>query len=172
MSRLHLWVSVGSIRQYLWSCEGEGGCFTDTFGRQTEVSFSAPGEYTVRLTVENVLGATDSVTKTIRVVGGAPVAAFRAEPSGNAARPGEFTFNAGESTNRSGIREGLTYFWSFDGDFQRRSSPTINYEFTTVGEKTVELVVVENFRGVQLRSEPSRQTISVETVLPVDFTID
>lgn len=165
-------VTVGSVREYAWSCDGGTGCFTDTFGRETSVSFTAPGEYKVKLNVENVLGVTDTMEKNIRVIGGSPVGNFSFSSARNSNKPAEFVFNAGGSVNRLGNPSGLTYFWNFDGDFQQVGAPSVNYEFTTTGPKTVELVVVENFRGDQLRSEPVAQTVEVETVIPVDFTVE
>ena len=165
-------VTVGSIKEYRWSCAGATGCFAETFGRNTSVNFSAPGEYTVTLTVENVFGVTDSFEKNIRVIGGAPLAEFSFQSARNANKPAEFVFNAGQSVNRSGNVSGLTYFWNFEGDFQQAAGPSITYEFATVGPKSVELVVVENFRGDTLRSEPIEKTVEVETVIPVDFTVE
>ena len=165
-------VTVGSIRGYNWTCSGAQGCFADTFGRNTNVEFSTPGEYTVTLTVENVLGITDSVSKNIRVIGGAPVAQFSYESAGSRQRPAEFVFNAAQSVNRTGTNSGLTYFWNFDGDFRESVANTINYEFNSVGNKAVELVVVETLQGRPLRSESFAQDVNVETVIPVDFTVE
>ena len=120
----------------------------------------------------NVLGLTDSVTKRIRVIGGAPVASFNVQSAQNAQAPAQFTFNAGESVNRTGDNNGLTYFWNFDGDFLESRTPSVNYEFTSVGDKTVELVVVERIQGNPLNSETVTQTVNVETIIPVDFTIE
>ena len=165
-------VTVGSISSYAWTCSGGAGCFGETIGRQQSVAFTAPGEYDVTLTVGNVLGLTDSVTKRIRVIGGAPVASFNVQSAQNAQAPAQFTFNAGESVNRTGDNNGLTYFWNFDGDFLESRTPSVNYEFTSVGDKTVELVVVERIQGNPLNSETVTQTVNVETIIPVDFTIE
>lgn len=165
-------VTVGSISNYTWTCAGGEGCFTETFGRQKSVEFSAPGEYDVILTVGNVLGLTDSYSKTIRVIGGAPVASFNVESSQNTQAPAEFTFNAGQSVNRTGDNNGLAYFWNFDGEFLETRTPDTTYEFTSVGSKTVELIVVERIQGNPLRSEAVSQTVAVETLIPVDFTVE
>ena len=165
-------VTVGSISNYTWTCAGGEGCFGETFGRNTSVEFAAPGEYTVTLTVGNVLGLTDSFSKNIRVIGGAPVASFNVESAQNAQAPAEFTFNAGQSVNRTGDNNGLAYFWNFDGEFLETRTPNTTYEFKTVGSKVVELVVVERIQGNPLRSEAVTQTVDVETVIPVDFTVE
>ena len=165
-------VTVGSISGYNWTCEGGAGCFGETFGRQASVEFTAPGEYTVILTVGNVLGLEDSYSKNIRVIGGEPVANFSVQSAGNSQKPAEFSFNAGSSVNRTGDNNGLTYFWNFDGEFVESRTPNLNYEFNTVGGKTVELVVVERIQGNPVRSAVMSQTVEVETVIPVDFTVE
>ena len=164
--------TVGSIGNFTWTCSGGAGCFSETSGRNASLSFSVPGEYTITLTVENVLGLTDSMSRTIRVIGGAPVASFSFASAGVSQRPGEFEFNATSSVNRTGSTSGLTYFWNFDGDFRETQAQTINYEFSSVGNKTIELVVVETVSGQPLRSEIFSQVVNVETVIPVDFTVE
>ncbi len=165
-------VTVGSISGYVWTCEGGTGCFDETFGQQASVQFSAPGEYTVTLTVENVLRLSDSYSKTIRVIGGAPVADFSVKSAQNTEKPAEFIFNATSSVNRAGDTSGLTYFWNFDGDFIESQQPQVNYEFDSIGAKNVELVVIEKAQGNSWRSETSTQIVEVETVIPVDFTVE
>ena len=79
--------TVGSIGNFTWTCSGGAGCFSETSGRNANLTFSAPGQYDITLTVENVLGLSDSMTRTIRVIGGAPVANF------------SFCFGGGKSTS-------------------------------------------------------------------------
>ncbi len=167
-------VLVGSIKSYKWTCAANagGGCFEEAFGKNVEVSFSESGEYEITLEIENVVGDSDTFTKTFTVLGNQPVAEFTFDSTGNTLKPAEIRFNGNLSKNISGINQGLTYFWSFDGDFQQASSPEMTYEFDSVGDKSVELVVVESRNGSFLRSEPYTLTVPITTTIPIDFEIN
>lgn len=164
---------IGSIKGYNWSCSGTGnGCFPNANGQSITVSFGEAGTYDITLLVENALGTTDEITKTITILNDKPVAKFSYQSSGSAQNPLEFEFNGQSSQNIRGDSQGLMYEWSFDGDIKQTSSPTLAYRFSSEGNKTVTLEVSQQVNGRKLASEISTQTIDAQITLSPNFNIN
>jgi PKD repeat protein len=100
-------------------------------------SYTAPGDKTVKLTVTDAAGATNTVQHTVTVAAatpGGPTADFTVECTGL-----DCTF-----TNTSTPATGLTFAWDFgDGNTSTDESPTHSYEATEVTEYTATLTVTD-----------------------------
>ena len=163
--------SVGTILAYNWSCDGGSGCFANVNEEYPTVQFSAPGTYQVTLELENSLGQKISETKQVAVIGDTPVASFNFQSTNNQQRPSEFRFDASNSMNVLGTRDGLNYEWNFDGVLRPSSTPSITYAFVEPGPKTVTLTVKQNFNSKTLVSETVSQNLDVPSTLSVDFDV-
>lgn len=164
-------VSLGSIRDYVWSCDGGSGCFPEIRGKIVEVTFSEPGAYDVALTLNNTLGLEDVQTESIQVLSDKPTAAFEFSSTENDSRPAEIRFNARESKNVKGQQAGLTYEWDLEGVFRQTSTPELVYNFPSEGTKQVILKVTQNINGEILTSDPVIKNVTVDSAFSADFDI-
>ena len=131
----------GSITSYAWDFkDGNTGN-----GETINHTFSSTGSYSVKLTVTDNEGATDSVTKTITVTdpivsNQSPTASFTATPTSGVAPLG-VSFNASNSSDSDGSI--ISYTWDFkDGD--TGNGETITHTFSSAGSYTVSLIVTDN----------------------------
>ena len=125
--------SDGSIANYEWDF-GDGSVGG---GVEADHTYSAPGEYTVKLTATDDLGAaatTDDVV-TIVVDDVAPIAAFSSSADGLVV-----TFDGSASSDADGSVE--SYLWNF-GDAQG-SGPTPAHVFPAPGNYDVTLFVFDD----------------------------
>ncbi len=168
-------VEVGGVRDYVWTCRNSDdttvGCFGGTYGQNPTIQFDKFGEYTVKLTVESVVGSSASYERKFTVLGEKPEANFTFEATSNTQKPAEYRFNASLSKNIRGLNQGLIYFWDFDGDVKQVNSSETIYEFKSTGSKTVKLVVAET-GGKVLKSEEVQKSVNVKTTVPIDFEIN
>jgi len=119
--------STGNPTAWLWSF-GDGATSTEQHPVHT---YTAPGTYTVSLTVENSFGANDTVRSGYIIVGELPLADFDADPaSGIAPLTVQFTDRS------SGVRN--TWNWTFgDGSTSTEQHPT--HEYASAGDYTISL---------------------------------
>ncbi len=119
--------STGNPTAWLWSF-GDGATSTEQHPVHT---YTAPGTYTVSLTVENSFGANDTVRSEYIIVGELPLADFDADPaSGIAPLTVQFTDRS------SGVRN--TWNWTFgDGSTSTEQHPT--HEYASAGDYTISL---------------------------------
>ncbi|MDH3324869.1 MAG: PKD domain-containing protein, partial [Candidatus Peregrinibacteria bacterium] len=162
-------VPKGSITAYNWSCEGAGGCFSNKSGEKVYVEFTEPGTYTVTLDIESSIGATAKTSQEISITSDEPVAEFTYSSTADSSAPGEFSFDASDSYGIEGGTSGLTFKWDFDGVSKETSSTSIIYEFDTTGSKEVSLQVEETHGSKNYESEEVSETVSVDSVLSVNF---
>ena len=160
---------VGGIASYEWEYE-----VSDEFSDQTVTgssfshSYDEVGEYDVTLIVEDIGGATDSVTKTIQVGGDGPTAAFDISPT--TPRPNqEVTFDAADSKTPAG--EIVSYAWDYEsaeyGDSATGESFT--HTFTNYGTYEVELVVTNSYE----QTATVTKTVDVDGPGPTaDFNVE
>ncbi|MGC9530335.1 MAG: PKD domain-containing protein [Candidatus Bipolaricaulaceae bacterium] len=155
----------GSISEYQWSF-GDGATAS---GDRVNKRYSAAGSYTVRLTVRDDRGATDSATKTVTVRAPAnqpPQASFSFSPANP--DPGQnVSFDASASADPDGTI--ASYQWSF-GDGGSASGPTASHAYGSAGTYTVTLTVRDN----QGASDTATRTVQVgaPTALPGMPAID
>ncbi|MFY1642735.1 PKD domain-containing protein, partial [Methanoculleus bourgensis] len=119
--------STGEITAWRWAF-GDGATSTEQHPTHT---YTAPGTYTVSLTVENSFGANDTVRSDYIIVGELPLADFDADPaSGIAPLTVQFTDRS------SGVRN--TWNWTFgDGSTSTEQHPT--HEYASAGDYTISL---------------------------------
>lgn len=155
-----------------WSCSGGAGCFGNQSGEAINVSFSAPGSYTITLSSQSSIGQSSTQTVQIEVIGGTPTASFTARSTQNTNRPSEFRFDASASTNVRGNSDNLTFRWELDGIVRENNTPEMIFEFPNSGSAEVSLTVTQNLNGETLRSETTSQTIDIPSTLSVDFDVE
>jgi YD repeat-containing protein len=137
----------GTIVKYEWDLDGDGTFETNTGTNPVATkSYTAEGDYDVRLRVTDNGGATDLAVRTITVLDNQPpTAAFTANPN-----PGvvgtNVTFNGSTSSDPDGSI--VKYEWDFDGngtyETNAGASATTTHAFTTAGTVTVGLRVTDN----------------------------
>ena len=131
--------SDGSIVSYTWSF-GDG---TSGSGSAVGHTYSAPGTYSVHLTVTDDDGATDTTSLQISVTppsNQAPVASFTVSPSaGESGAP--FAFNAASSYDPDGSIVG--YQWEY-GDGSFGSGVTSQHAYSSTGTFTIRLTVIDS----------------------------
>lgn len=125
---------------YDWSF-GDG---TTASGLTAHHTFSDPGRYTVRLTVTDATGASDSDSTVVRVAGADPTAVIAADPTSGTV-PLLVRFDGtGSSSPDDTI---FNYFWDFgDGSSSQLAKPS--HQFASAGTYTVTLRV-ETAGGVE-----------------------
>lgn len=125
----------GSIVAYNWSFgDGDTGQ-----GITTTHTYTSLQTYWVQLTVQNDIGAIDSVTQFIRV--GTPTAAFTAQPTSGPA-PLEVFFDASASSDPDGTI--VYYHWSFGEFWGSGEGVTASHVYTIPGTYFVSLYVRDN----------------------------
>ena len=130
----------GTIASYAWEF-GDGG--TATGKTPAAHTYAAAGSYTVKLTVTDDKGATDSTTKSVTVTAPAgpanqaPTASFTATPNDLAV-----TVDASASTDADGTI--ASYAWEFgDGGTATGKTPAA-HTYAAAGNYTVKLTVTDN----------------------------
>ncbi|HET9648570.1 MAG TPA: LamG-like jellyroll fold domain-containing protein, partial [Microlunatus sp.] len=141
--------SDGTIASYAWDF-GDGATSTQAKPSHT---FAAAGDQTVKLTVTDNQGATDSVTKTVTTVDNAkPTAAFTYDVNNLAV-----SFDGSGSSDSDGTV--ASYSWDF-GDGATSTAAKPNHTYASAGDQTVKLTVTDN------DGSTDSVTKSVTTVAP------
>lgn len=145
------------IVSYSWGF-GDGAAGS---GKTTSHAWSAPGTYTVVLTVTNDGGKSASTSQTVTVAAGAaPTANFVFSPTS----PGigqQIQFNASQSTAAAG-RTLVQYNWNF-GDGETQSGVVVNKNYNQTGTFSVTLTVQDDAGQTATVS----RTVTVTTGNPV-----
>ncbi len=147
----------GTIVSYSWNF-GDGQSGT---GVTVQHAYSAPGTYTVQLTVTDNEGASDTTAHQITVTQAAntpPVAAFVYSPSNPS--PGVWIhFDASGSSDPDGTI--VSYSWNF-GDGGTGAGMSIYHRYTSAGTYTVRLTVRDNDGATDTVTE----SVVVAVVIP------
>ncbi|MGC1165812.1 MAG: PKD domain-containing protein [Solirubrobacterales bacterium] len=137
----------GTIVKYEWDLDGNGSYETDSGTKSsTTRSYSAEGEYAVRLKVTDNGGATDFAVRTVTVIDNQPPSAgFTASPSSPVM--GEaVTFNGSASKDPDGTI--AKYEWDLDGngsyETDSGSNPSTSRTYASAGDVNVGLKVTDN----------------------------
>ena len=139
----------GSVVTYNWDF-GNGEKVASVSAEHT---FSAAGEYPVKLVITDDVGLTCRVTKTVTVYTEEPVARFKYYPDRTKANE-VVTFDASESYNAMG--KIVTYTWDF-GDGSRGEGITVEHPFAAAGEYYTTLTVTDN--GGKTKNETRLVTV-------------
>jgi PKD domain containing protein len=104
------------IKLFTWEIYDSEGLKLDTLqGKEIKKQFKKPGNYTVKLTVEDEIGNKNLDTVNVYVESTPPVPQFTITPTSLREYPSEFTFNA-DSSSDVDVANGydkLTYDWQF-----------------------------------------------------------
>jgi PKD repeat protein len=137
----------GTIAKYEWDFDGNGTFETNSGSKATAThSYSAEGEYTVRLRVTDNGGATDTAVRTLTIINNLPpTASFTTAPT--VVTKGEpISFDGSSSKDPDGTIS--KYEWDFDGNgtFETNggSNPAISHTYATPGTYVVGLRVTDN----------------------------
>ncbi len=126
----------GTITSWDWDFgDGRHGS-----GEEVNHTYSDTGTYTVVLVVTDDSGNTDSVSKTLTVIDGTPIASFTFSP-GNPNVGDTVTFNASGSSDPNGRIE--NWLWDF-GDGESGTAVVVTHKYDTANTYTVKLTVTDN----------------------------
>jgi PKD repeat protein len=137
----------GTIAKYEWDLDGNGSFETNSGSKATTTrSYSAEGEYTVRLRVTDNGGATDTAVRTLTIINNLPpTASFSTSPT-FVAKGEPISFDASSSKDPDGSI--AKYEWDFDGngtyETSGGSNPVISHSYATPATYTVGLRVTDN----------------------------
>jgi len=128
-----------TIVSYVWTFDDDGS--VELMGETVNYEFTAPGEFTVTLTVTDAAGLEDTDIVVITVVDDEPpVADAGPDPTGVEAGD-TVTLDGSDSSDNVGIVE---YVWTFtDGTAQELTGETVDYTFEDEGEFTITLTVTD-----------------------------
>ena len=137
----------GLIAKYEWDFDGNGSFETNSGSKAvTTHSYSAEGEYTVRLRVTDNGGATDVAVRTLTIINNLPpTASFTTTPA-VIVKGEQISFDGSGSKDPDGTI--AKYEWDLDGNgsFETSggSNPVIAHTYATQGSYTVGLRVTDN----------------------------
>lgn len=148
-----------------FSTEGKIITYTWDFGNNEIISgvnadhtFSAAGEYPVKLVVTDNAGLTSRVTKTATIYTEEPIARFKYSP--DRTKPKEVvTFDASGSFNATG--KITNYTWDF-GDGSRGKGMNVKHPYAAAGEYYSTLTVTDN-RG---KTKSETRLVTIITGIP------
>jgi PKD repeat protein len=158
-------LSGDSIVSYDWDLNDDG-TFDDATGVTSSRSYATGGNKTVGLRVEDEFGQTATATHTF-YVNMAPTASFTVSPD-PVVRNDPATFDASGSSDPDGTVETYEWDWDYDGTFsveESTASATTTHTFTTGGEHTVALRVIDDDGAT---SDPVTATFTVHIRVEID----
>ncbi len=147
----------GTLSSYTWDF-GDG---TNGSGPTTNHTYSAPGNYSVTLTVSDGTNSAN-ITHTVSVHG-APAAAFSAAPAHPTAGSAT-SFNGGASSESNGTI--ASYGWTF-GDGASGTGVAPSHVYSKAGSYSVSLTVTDGFGGTASTSK----TVVVSGVPTAKLTV-
>lgn len=121
-------------------------------------AYSAPGTYTVTLTINNP-PCTKTVTHVINVVPG-PAASFTSSPSQPCPAPATLTYTATGPA-------GTIYNWLFEGSTAAVGNP-VSHTYATNGVKTVKMITIDPVTGC--RDTVTSSDIIYDLILDINAT--
>ncbi|PZF76894.1 hypothetical protein DK847_10555 [Aestuariivirga litoralis] len=158
----------GQITSYHWEF-GVDDAQNETTAAIVSRTFTEPGTYTVKLTVTDNAGLSQSTTRDVTVTPNTPpTASFTPSPSSGPA-PLAVSFNPSGSTDDGQI---TSYHWEFGDDTTRNETTAaiVSRTFTAPGTYTVRLTVTDN---AGLSHSTNRDVTVTPAVAPTaSFTAD
>ncbi|MGI6343075.1 MAG: PKD domain-containing protein [Bacteroidales bacterium] len=122
--------SASELARWGWTMIGSNGEVANMEGRTPQYNFGAPGNYKVNMTVADVNGCTDSVSKYVTVYA-SPISAFRWNKNVDDIQ--------GKLQMINGTIGAQNYYWDFgNGTFSQEKEPIITYDYS--GDYTITLV--------------------------------
>jgi PKD domain containing protein len=144
-------------------------------GKSIKKQFKKPGNYTVKLTVEDEMGQKNSDTLNVYVESTPPSPQFSITPTNKRQYPSEFYLDA-KASNDIDVSNGydrLTYEWVFSNPNAVQTTSTeeknkkITVLFNETGKHLVTLKVSDNYG----KTEEITKEINVESILRPELTI-
>jgi len=126
----------GPVITYNWDF-GNGQMIT---GAKVDYTFSAIGEYPVKLVITDDAGLTSRLTKTVKVYTEEPVARFKYSPDRTKTKE-VVTFDASESFNATS--KIVNYTWDF-GDGSQGEGIIVEHPYAAAGEYHTTLTITDN----------------------------
>ncbi len=164
------------LKLYTWELFDSDGNKLDTLqGKSIKKQFKKPGNYTVKLTVEDEMGLKNSDTLNVYVESTPPTPQFTITPTNKRQYPSEFYFDA-KSSNDIDVGNGydrLTYDWTFSNPNASKLIATeennrkITVLFNETGKHQITLKVSDNYG----KTEEITKEILVESTLRPELVI-
>jgi PKD repeat protein len=148
----------------------------DTFqAKSIKKQFIKPGNYTVKLTIEDELGQTNIDTQEVYVESSVPIPQFTITPTNKRAQPSEYHLDATATTdidvtNKS---DSLEYKREFSNPnastitAQENNQSKIVVQFEETGKHTIRLIVTDMYG----KSATLEKTVEVTSILRPELTI-
>ncbi len=163
-----------SITGYTWSF-GDGSAPVSTSSPASAHTYSRPGTYTVALTTLDSLGLTATDSQTVTVY--APPVPALSGPAQQALVDQPVTLSAGSATDPNPGATITSYEWDFgDGTTATTTSPTAAHTYTSMGQYTVSVTVVDSLdlsamttRSLAVRALP-QSAFAASPAVPLEGT--
>ena len=170
---------IGQIVSYQWSATKDGSpvILETTTGSAMNATFDEPGLYTVTLQVADN-SKTDSASVTVLVESTPPVATYEYTiPSST--QPATYLFDASGSYDPD-TGDTITFEWDFDGvedeDYSlieaSEDLSEMTVQFLKIGSYDVALTAYDQHEGELKKSDTAMITITVESILDIELTIE
>lgn len=161
-------INPANITNYFWDF-GDGGT-TNVNSTVTSNGYTTAGTYTVTLTITDINGCLNTVTKTnyIRING--PTAGFSAT---NTAGCSGLTTTFNDLSTTDGVNNIVNWQWNFgDGTIQNFTAPPFTHTYTTADTFNVKLVVTDaagckdsvNINNLVMTSDPIPAFSTIDTL--------
>jgi PKD repeat protein len=145
---------VSSLKLFTREIFDQNGNKIETFqGKSIKQQFKKPGVYTVKLTVEDELGQTNTDSISVYAESTDPIPQFTITPSSNRKNPSEFILDASVSSDldKTNGYDTLAYERSFSDAAKTKIVTTennnekIKVQFDALGKHTVKLTVRDDY---------------------------
>jgi PKD repeat protein len=141
----------GSIVSAVWDLDGDNSFESAGSGMTATRSFPKKGSYTVRVRVTDNLGLAATASMVVVVLNRLPVATFTHVPG--SPNPREPVTMTSTSTDLDGTISQIQWDTDNDDAFDDGTGPSTSRTFSTSGNKTVRLRVVDNDGGESIGSQ-------------------
>ena len=134
-------LSLAAVQSFAWDF-GDGTGLNSTMATDAKHLYTAAGNYTVRLIITDILGCTDTLTKSTYITIDGPSASFTPSVPGSCLNS-LITFNdASVSDNTHPIQ---TWAWNYgDGNTEVLTAPPFQHNYTAAGAYNVTLKVTDS----------------------------
>ncbi len=145
---------VSSLKLYTWELFNQNGDKIETYqGKSIKQQFKKPWVYTVKLTVEDELGQTNTDSISVYVESTDPIPQFTITPTSTWKNPSEFILDASVSSDldKTNGYDSLVYERSFSDPATTKivnaenNNEKIKVQFNSVGKHTIKLTARDNY---------------------------
>jgi len=185
MNANNSFIREGKIVKYEWIIEGENEVFV---GRQIRRIFRKPGEYEIRLTIENDLGQRSMIKKIITVTSLVKnqVINLITNPQKNNDKKiiGKSPLKVNFDISKSILSNIVDYEWDFDGDGigDEFGKKNVSYVYENPGEYLAKIIITddsgnktEKIQIIEIEKagiEPVIKAIPPSGTVPLEVTFD